>query len=104
VLRAFRPDPSLQSHDVESVSAGRVVDAMRRGVVSVEPTDLAVRAADLMVETRLHSLPVVERKAVGPVLVGIVSQGDVLRALRLGLADSFLGSEVATRDREGALP
>jgi CBS domain-containing protein len=92
VLRAFRPDPSLDSHDVAAVSARRVEVAMRRGVVSVEAGDSALRAADLMVETRLHSLPVVERKAVGPVLVGIVSQGDLLRALRFGLAESSVGA------------
>jgi CBS-domain-containing membrane protein len=82
LLRAFRPDPSFQVSDVARLSAGRVEDIMRRGVVTVAPGDPAFRAADLMVETRLHSLPVVEHKGVGPVLVGIVSQADLLRALR----------------------
>jgi CBS-domain-containing membrane protein len=84
VLRAFRPDPTVQIADVAAVSARRVEDIMRRGVVTVAPEDAAVRAADLMVDTRLHTLPVVERSGPGPVLVGVVSQGDLLRALRGG--------------------
>lgn len=82
LLRAFRPDPNLEIADLAVVSAGRIEDVMRRGVVTVAPEDSVARAADLMVETQLHTLPVVERKGAGPVLVGIVSRGDVLRALR----------------------
>jgi CBS domain-containing protein len=51
-------------------------------VFSVEPGQSLEAAIDLMVETRLRSLPVVERPRGGPPrLVGMVSQGDVLRAL-----------------------
>lgn len=61
---------------------------MRHGVVSVEAGDPLVVAADLMVETRLRSLPVVRREPKGPVLAGIVSQGDLLRGLRFELAET----------------
>jgi CBS domain-containing protein len=82
VLRAFRPDPSIEPAEPAALSGKPVEDFMRRGVVTLEPGDSVLRAADLIVETRLHSLPVVERTAKGPVLVGMVSRGDVLRALR----------------------
>ena len=88
VLRMFRPDTNLRIPDFQALSSGHVADIMRRGVVSVEPEDPAVVAADLMVETRLRSLPVVERRSGRPVLVGMVSQGDVLRALRFELAEA----------------
>ena len=55
---------------------------MRPGVFTLEPGQLLEAAIDLMIETRLRSLPVVERPRGGaPRLVGMVSQGDVLRAL-----------------------
>jgi CBS domain-containing protein len=55
---------------------------MRPGVLTLHPEDELAAAIDLMVETRLRTLPVVERRHGGaPVLIGIVSQGDVLRAL-----------------------
>ena len=90
VLRAFRPDPMLQTFEVSTVSARRAADVMRLGVVSVEPEDLVTRAVDLMIETRLHTLPVADRTSGGPVLVGIVSQGDVFRALRSNAPESQL--------------
>lgn len=88
VLRMFRPDQNLRIPDFPALSSGHVADIMRHGVVSVEAEDPVVVAADLMVETRLRSLPVVQRKGRGPVLVGIVSQGDLLRGLRFGLAEA----------------
>jgi CBS domain-containing protein len=88
VLRMFRPDAALRIPDVSTLASRRVADIMRRGVVSVEADDPVVVAADLMVETRLRSLPVVRRNSGGPRLVGIVSQGDVLRGLRFALSDA----------------
>jgi CBS domain-containing protein len=47
----------------------------------VEPDEPVVAAVDIMVDTRLRSLPVVERGRGRPVLVGIVSRTDVLKCL-----------------------
>ncbi|HEX9611266.1 MAG TPA: CBS domain-containing protein [Gemmatimonadales bacterium] len=88
VLRLLRPDQNLWVPALAEVSSARVEDIMRRGVICVEAGDPVVVAADLMVETRLRSLPVVLRKAEGPVLVGIVSQGDLLRGLRFEFAEN----------------
>ncbi len=88
VLRLLRPDRSLWVPALTGAAAARVEDIMRRGVVCVEAGDPVVVAADLMVETRLRSLPVVQHKAEGPVLVGIVSQGDLLRGLRFELVEA----------------
>ena len=83
----------------QSLTATLVEDMMRRGVVAVEPDDPVFVAADLMVETRLRSLPVVRRpRGSPPELVGIVSQGDLLRGLRFAVADTRL----PTRHRKGA--
>jgi CBS domain-containing protein len=71
---------------------------MRRGVVTVEPEDPVAVAADLMVETRLRSLPVVQRSpGAGRMLVGIVSQGDLLRGLRFVLADERIAAGLEAR-------
>jgi acetoin utilization protein AcuB len=99
VLRLLRPDQNLWVPAFAGVSSARVEDIMRRGVVSVEGADPVVVAADLMVETRLRSLPVVQRKPEGPMLVGIVSQGDLLRGLRFELVESEAGSGTAESRR-----
>jgi CBS domain-containing protein len=88
VLRLLRPDENLYVPGRSRMSSARVHDIMRHGVVSVEAGDPLVVAADLMVETRLRSLPVIRREPKGPVLAGIVSQGDVLRGLRFELAET----------------
>jgi CBS domain-containing protein len=54
---------------------------MRHGVISIEPDDPAFAAADLMVETRFQSMPVVERRAGQPVLVGLITRDALLEAL-----------------------
>jgi CBS domain-containing protein len=82
VLRLFRPD--AVGLDMHPLGDRTVQDIMRPGVLTLRPDDELAAAIDLMVETRLRTLPVVERRRGGaPVLVGIVSQGDVLRALSL---------------------
>lgn len=92
VLRLLRPDENLWVPGLSKMGAARVQDIMRPGVVCVEASDPLVAAADLMVETRLRSLPVVQRKPEGPILAGIISQGDVLRGLRFELAEAEVGS------------
>ena len=82
VLRIYRPDPLRDTPELEGIRAQSVADVMRPGVVTLEPDDPLVAAVDLMVESRLQSLPVVERRhGAGPALVGMVSRGDLLRAL-----------------------
>ena len=93
VLRLFRPDPALRIADYPTLSAAHVADIMRRGIVSVEPDDPLIVAADLMVETRLHSLPVVHRSGTVRNLVGIVSQGDLLRGVQAALVEPMYAEE-----------
>lgn len=82
LLRALRSGAPGGEPDLDRLAALRAGDLMRPGVISLEPDQSVEAAVDLMVETRLRSLPVVERPRGGaPVLVGMVSQGDVLRAL-----------------------
>ena len=79
LLRPFvmrRPVP-----DVSELAAEPAKRLMRPGILSLEAGDTLLSAVELMVETRLHSLPVVRRGGAAPVLVGIVSRGDLLRAL-----------------------
>ncbi len=54
-----------------------VKDIMRRAVVTLSPKDPIKYAADLMVEYRVRSIPVVDEESN---LIGILSIGDVLRA------------------------
>jgi CBS domain-containing protein len=61
---------------------------MRCGVVTVEPHDPIVAAADLMIETRLHVLPVVHRGPGQPKLLGVITQRDVLRHLAAAPVES----------------
>ena len=71
----------------EAVATTYVAGVMRRKPVFVEPRDAIAAAGNLMVKTKLRSLPVIERRE-GSVLVGMLSRGDVLRWLRSQLAES----------------
>jgi CBS domain-containing protein len=92
-LRLLRPDRDVRIPGSGTLSSARVADIMRPGVLSVEPEDPVAVAADLMVETRLRSLPVVRSRAGQRELVGIVSQGDLLRGLRFELVEAREGGK-----------
>lgn len=94
VLRLLRPDWGFDVYD--SLSSTRVAEIMRHTAVSVEAEDPIVAAADLMVETRLRSLPVVRRNGGPPVLIGIVTQGDLLRGFRFALTERGVGAPEET--------
>jgi CBS domain-containing protein len=79
LLRAFRPSRELKVKAPAEVGQLQVRDIMRAGVVTVEQGDPLVAALDLIVDTRLHALPVVHRGPGRPVVVGLVTQGDLLR-------------------------
>lgn len=81
LLRAFRHDRRRLLFDLAALRAEHVDDIMRRGVVTVAPSDPVTAAVDVMISSRLRSLPVVERQSGKAHLVGIVSRGDVLRVL-----------------------
>ena len=82
-LRAFRPDPRRLVPDLRTLWAERAGDIMSRSVLSVHPDDLVATAADVMLEWRARSLPVVEGRGRASALVGVVSRTDVLRCLML---------------------
>ncbi len=84
LLRVFRPD--WRRGGISSVLALRaecVDDIMSRGIIAVEPDEPVVTAVDLMIEARRRSLPVVEHRAEGRMLVGMVSRTDLLPYLTL---------------------
>lgn len=81
ILRAVRPGAALARPDPRDVLAAPVSAVMRHGVVSVEPGDPAFAAADLMVETRFQSLPVVRRDGGRPILVGIITRQGLMQAI-----------------------
>ena len=83
VLRVFRPDTRRRLSGLFTLWAERVEDIMSRGVDAVEPADSVVTAVDLMIATGRRSLPVVERRPMDPVLVGMVSRTDLLPCLTL---------------------
>lgn len=78
LLRALRPSRELSVRPAGELNRLRVRDIMRAGVVTVEAGDPLVAALDLIVDTRLHALPVVHRGPGRPVVVGLVSQRDLL--------------------------
>jgi CBS domain-containing protein len=89
LLRVFRPD--WRRGGVSSVLAlwaERVDDIMSRGIVAVEPDEPVETAVDLMIEARRRSLPVVERRPEGRVLVGMLSRTDLLPYLTLAGEES----------------
>ena len=84
LLRAFRPSRDLPPHAIREVGRLPVREIMRCGVVTVGSDDPLVAALDHFVETRLHALPVLRSGPGHPVVVGIMTQGDILRYLLRG--------------------
>jgi CBS domain-containing protein len=82
-LRLFCPDRFRWIPDFQVPGGTSVDDIMARSIVAIEPTDSVVVAADRMIEYGVRSIPVVERRAEGAMLVGIVSRKDLLGCLRL---------------------
>lgn len=81
VLRAIRPRDRWSDVDVTPPVSHTAAELMRRAVMTVEPDDPAVSALDLLLESRVHSVPVVTRTHGGsPTVVGMVSRGDLIRA------------------------
>jgi acetoin utilization protein AcuB len=81
LLRGLRPSRELDLTERHAFYSQPVRDLMRYGVVKVEVEDPLVAAVDLILDTRVHSLPVVQQEDGRTVLVGIVTQGDLLRAI-----------------------
>jgi CBS domain-containing protein len=87
VLELFLADGAPTRAAAGAVGTTRVEDLMHRKVVSVEAREPISTAGALMVETKLRSLPVVERQDDRLILVGMLSRGDVLRGLRFQLVE-----------------
>lgn len=83
LLRPFRSAERGLRADRRAAMAERVVDVMSRAIVTIGPDDPLSEAIDLMIDYRLHSLPVVEKTALERRLVGILSRKDVLRWLSM---------------------
>jgi CBS domain-containing protein len=81
LLQAFRPDPRRLVSGLWALWAERVEEIMSRGIITVEPDEPVITAVDLMVETRRRSLPVIERRSAGRVVVGMISRKDLLQCL-----------------------
>lgn len=78
VLAAYRFTEAQQIPAYEDLARTPVAAIMTRAPVTAEPGTRLTRVLEALVERRTHSLPVVA----GGRLVGIVSRGDVVRALR----------------------
>jgi len=66
-----------QQREVEKMSAITVAQAMTQKPVTLSPEDTVEKAATIMVEKKLYTLPVVEEGRV----VGVVGKEDVLRIM-----------------------
>jgi CBS-domain-containing membrane protein len=96
VLRLFLASgPALSS-----IGIARAADVMSRKVVTVAAQDNIVDAGNLMIETKLRSFPVVDRRQAPVELVGMLSRGDVLRALRFQLEEQTPEPAMSGRGQE----
>jgi CBS-domain-containing membrane protein len=82
-LKMFSPDRRRWIPDLKSLWAERVEDIMSRGIIAVTPEDTIATAADLMVQSKLRSLPVVQRRGREQRLIGVVSRTDLMKCLLL---------------------
>jgi tRNA nucleotidyltransferase (CCA-adding enzyme) len=68
--------PSLEDTWVSSVGA-----IMTRDVITLYSVELAMRAMALMVEYRIHTIPIITDTTAGKTLVGVVTRRDLAAAL-----------------------
>ena len=76
-LFAFTTGQLMPSYDV--LMKRTVGDVMTEGIVHVEATTPLTRVLQMMVNNRIRSFPVLDA---GGKLLGMVSRGDVMRALK----------------------
>ena len=74
----------LVASEPERVRSMKVSDAMSTGLVTSTPKDTVKQAMNLMSRCRVRHLPIVEDDRV----VGIVSIGDVVNALRVDIEEA----------------
>jgi CBS domain-containing protein len=97
VLELLLGHPKDRSSAAHAFVSTYVADVMCRKPIFVEPREALSAAGKLMVVTKLRSLPVVAQRERRPVIVGILSRGDVLRGLRSELMeDIFIRQEKAS--------
>ena len=84
LLRVAAPGEGLPVPSPRTLAARTLETVMRPGVVTLEATDRLDAALELLIETRFHALPVVQRYGHGPVLVGMLEQRDLLPLLSGG--------------------
>ena len=65
--------PELHAH----LANTKVKDIMNQDVITVDPEDTVVKAAQSMLKHRISGIPVM----VGPVLLGIITEGDLFKVL-----------------------
>ncbi|MGE4298587.1 MAG: CBS domain-containing protein [Desulfovibrionaceae bacterium] len=78
-LDGFIPLTSLSSmeREIEKIAATTVAKAMTPDPVAVDPSEPVDAIATLMVDRKLHTLPVVEKGK----LVGVIGKEDILRII-----------------------
>lgn len=79
LLRAFSVGLSANISRFLTLYSTTVEDVMHTATVFVSPEDDVSRAADYMVEFKLRSIPVVDKRR----LVGMISRNDIIQCLRL---------------------
>lgn len=70
-------DPTSLERELEKMASSTVDGVMTRKVVTVTPDTSIDQVASLMVDKKLHTIPVVD----GGALVGVIGKADVLRTL-----------------------
>ncbi|GAB7080684.1 CBS domain-containing protein [Megalodesulfovibrio paquesii] len=82
ILDSFIPLPSMEDMEEEmaKMTAATVGGLMTKDVVSVSPETGIEEVANLMVDRRFHTLPVLE----GGRLVGVIGKEDLLRVIATG--------------------
>lgn len=86
LFRLFRHDRARLRPRLSDLFAETAEDIMRQRVAAVRPGDSVNKVMDLMLGSKLRSVPVVERQGRAETVVGIVTRGDVVRSMELAAA------------------
>lgn len=86
LFRLFRHDRARLRPRLSELFAETAEDIMRPRVSTVRPGDSVNKVMDLMLGSKLRSVPVVEREGRAEIVVGIVTNDDVVRSMELAAA------------------
>jgi len=88
-----RREIRMSSQSITSIPKGKVLEVMSKRLIQISPDASIRECAKTLIEKRIRAAPVIDHGK----LVGIITEGEIVRAVSQGQEDSLVG-DVAVRE------